>query len=63
MTEEEIKDKAEGDAGGLGYAVERKEFRGTDKEYIAYLNAYIKCCNYYEYNNADYDKVEQFLKE
>lgn len=32
---------------------------GTDEDYIAYLNTYIHCCNYYEYDNVDYDKVIQ----
>ena len=63
MSKEEIKEKAEGDADGLGYAVERNEFCGTDEEYIAYLNAYINCCDYYEYDNADYDKVIQKISQ
>lgn len=63
MTVEQIKEKAEGDAGGLGYAVERNEFCGTDTEYTAYLNAYINCCNYYEYDNADYDEVVQRISQ
>lgn len=63
MTVEQIKEEAEGDAGGLGYAVERNEFYGTYKEYIAYLNAYINCCNYYEYDNADYDEVVQRIRQ
>lgn len=63
MTEDQIKEEAKGDACGLGYAVERNEFDGTYEEYIAYLNAYIHCCNYYEYDNADYDKVVQRIRQ
>ena len=38
FTDEEIKDMAEGDAGGLRYHLGEKEFEGSHEQWIEYLS-------------------------